>query len=84
MVTRRTHLSQMPQPIRTDVSEDLKGDPTKTILNQPLPGQKTDSDPVFPAPDGPRPDPSIQPERETPADRVARKGQREGQPTTTK
>jgi hypothetical protein len=45
-----------PPEVETDISEDAKGDPTKKILNQPIPGQ------------GPRP-PGVEPllpPRETP------------------
>jgi hypothetical protein len=36
-------------PIRTDVSEDLKGDPTKVIPHQPEPGApREDVEPLLP------------------------------------
>jgi hypothetical protein len=59
--------------IRTDVSEDPKGDPTKLIPHQPVPRTgDADTEPVFPKPDGPRSDPRVKPSSETEADRRGR------------
>jgi hypothetical protein len=38
-------------PIRTGVSEDPKGDPSKIIPNQPEPGGVSDVEPLLPAPE---------------------------------
>ncbi|HEY0705698.1 MAG TPA: hypothetical protein VGG33_02820 [Polyangia bacterium] len=64
-------------PIRTDVSEDPKGDPSKIIPNQPLPQTGApEREPLFPTPDGPPSDPKVRPASETPADRRGRKDHR--------
>lgn len=57
-------------PIRTDVSEDAKGDPTKLIPQQPTPGQEDrDREPVIPKPDGPKSDPKAKKPAQTVTDR---------------
>jgi hypothetical protein len=38
-------------PIRTGVSEDPKGDPTKLVPHQPEPGGADDVEPLLPAPE---------------------------------
>ncbi|HEY0714178.1 MAG TPA: hypothetical protein VGF45_15965 [Polyangia bacterium] len=60
-------------PIRTDVSEDPKGDPSKIIPQQPIPRTgPPETEPLFPEPDGPVSDPRVKPNAETTGDRHGR------------
>ena len=60
--------------VPTDVSEDPKGDPSKNLPNQPDPTRQT-REPLFPKPEGERPDPNSRPDAETPGDQRARREQ---------
>jgi hypothetical protein len=61
--------------MRTDISEDPKGDPSKIIPHQPtprVPGQGDDEDaaqPLLPKPDPASQRPAARPQAQTPADR---------------
>lgn len=64
--------------MRTDISEDPKGDPTKILPNQPIPDhrQKEGIEPLLPG-RGETPPPSPRPGKQTEADREQKQDEKQ-------